>query len=133
MDETVSPRCPLRYRIAGTPGNIIIVNGFHFLTLPKFPCKFGPMTLLYTVSDRHGKYDMVLSLTHAASGRELGQWKNRKRIAKSLVVADVMVVLNRVPLPEPGTYLFDLKCNGDLIASRPFFVNAAKQPMAGPS
>ena len=122
--------CERVYRIAGTPGNIIIVNGFHFLTMPRFPCKFGPMTVLYTVSDGHGEYDMALSLTHAASGRELGQWKSRERLAEPLVVADVTVVLNGVPLPEPGKYLFDLKCNGDLIASRPFFVNAAKMTRA---
>lgn len=119
--------CERVYRIEGTPGNIIIVNGFHFISLPRFPCKFGPVTVLYTVTDGHGEYDMTLSLTHAASGREMGQWTGRQRMTDPLVVADVEMLLTGVSLPEPGKYLFDLKCNGELIASRPFYVNAAKR------
>lgn len=118
--------CERVYRIEGTPGHVIITNGFHFLTMPAFPCKCGPITVLYTVTDGHGDYEMELSLTHAISGREVGRWKGRQRMTDPLVVADVEMLLNGVPLPEPGKYLFDLKCNGELIASRPFYVNVAK-------
>ena len=118
--------CERVYRVEGTQGNVIITNGFHFLNLSAFPCRFGPITVLYTVTDGHGDYDMVLSLTNAASGDEVGRWKGRQRMTDPLMVADVEMVLTRVRLPEPGKYVFDLKCNGEVIASRPFYVNKAK-------
>jgi hypothetical protein len=118
--------CEPVYRVAGTPGNVIITNGFHLLNLSAFPCRFGPITVLYTVSDGHGDYDMALTLTQAATGNEVGQWKGRQKLTDPLIVADVEMILTRVRLPEPGKYLFDLKCNGEVIASRPFYVNLAK-------
>lgn len=119
--------CERVYRIQGTPGNVIITNGFHFLAMPAFPCKCGPMTVLFTLTEGHGDYEMILSLTHAGSGHEIGHWKSRQRLTDPLAVADVEVRLKGVSLPEPGKYLFDLKCNGEPIASRPFFANLAKQ------
>jgi hypothetical protein len=81
---------------------VSITNGFHFLNLSEFPCRFGPITVLYTVTDGHGDYDMALSLTNAASGDEVGRWKGRQRMTDPLMVADVEMVLTRVRLPEPG-------------------------------
>jgi len=120
--------CERVYRIAGTPGHVIIINAFHHLTMSKFPCKCGSMTVLYTVTDGHGEYAMTLSLSYAESGHEVGQWTVRQRMDNPLVVADVQLILNDVSLPAPGKYLFDLKCEGEPIASRPFYVMVEKRP-----
>ena len=117
--------CERVYRIEGTPGNLMIINGFHSLSLPRFPCLF-PITVLYTVTDGHGTYDMVLSLIHAASGREVKHWDDKYRVTDPLTVSDVQLILRETPLPQPGKYIFDLKCNGETIASRPFYVTARK-------
>ncbi|HVT90662.1 MAG TPA: hypothetical protein VHD56_17535 [Tepidisphaeraceae bacterium] len=118
--------CERVYRIEGTPGNLMIVNAFHALSIPKFPCMFGTITVLYTVTEGHGTYDMVLSLVDARTGREVKNWKDKYRVTDPLTVGDVQMILHDVPLPEPGKYLFELKCNDDLISSRPFYVNVAK-------
>lgn len=123
--------CQSVFHIERTPGHIIITRGFHVIELPHYPFRFGPITVLNTVTDGHGEYDLSTSLTHAPTMNEIGRWNIRQRITDPLLVIDVELVINRVNLPAPGKYIFDLKCNGEMIASRPFYANIAKSLPSG--
>ena len=48
------------------------------------------------------------------------------RKSDPLALGDVQLVLHDVPLPEAGKYRIELRCDGELISQRPFYVEAAK-------
>ena len=60
--------------------------------------------------------------------------KDRYNVSNPLAIGDVQTILCDVPLPEPGRYWIELRCNGELIGQRPFYVSLLKpkrQPVNG--
>jgi hypothetical protein len=121
--------CEAAYQIAGR-SNLIIVNTFHALSVPGCPCRFPKITVLYTVTDGHGTYDIELAVVHARTGRDVLTAKDQYTVADPLSIGDVQIVLHGVPLPEPGKYWIELRCNGELVGQRPFYVDVARKPPA---
>jgi hypothetical protein len=115
--------CEAAYRVHGR-SNLIIVNTFHALSVPICPCRFPKITVLYTVTDGHGSYDMTLAVVEARTGAEVMTYKDRYTVDDPLTLGDVQLVLRDVPLPEAGKYWMELRCDGELIAQRPFYVDA---------
>lgn len=119
--------CEAAYQVNGG-NNFIIVNTFHGLGVPSCPCHFPKVTILYSVTDGHGKYDMTLSMALARTGDEVLRCTNQQTVTDPLEVVDVLIILHEVPLPEPGKYWIELRCNGELISQRPFYVTARPAP-----
>jgi hypothetical protein len=118
--------CEAAYRVHGR-SNLIIVNTFHALSVPRCPCRFPKITVLYTVTDGHGSYDTELAIVHARTGKDVLSAKDRYTVTDPLAIGDVQAVLHDVPLPTPGKYWIELRCNGELIGQRPFYVDIAKR------
>jgi hypothetical protein len=121
--------CEAAYRIAGRP-NLIIVNTFHALGVPACPCRFPKITIIYTVTEGHGTYEIELAVVHARTGQDVMTAKDQYTVRDPLSIGDVQIILNGVPLPEAGKYWIELRCNGELIGQRPFYVEVmrAKPP-----
>lgn len=54
--------------------------------------------------------------------------KDQYTVRDPLSIGDVQIILHGVPFVEPGKYWVELRCNGELIAQRPFHVDAPRQP-----
>jgi hypothetical protein len=119
------------YRIANQT-NLIIVNTFNTLRVPSCPCRFPRITVLYSVTDGHGAYEMELGIVRAETGKDVMTAKDRYAVSNPLSIGDVHVIFRNVPLPERGKYWVEVRCNGELIGQRPFFVDIAK-PSRRPS
>lgn len=118
--------CEAAYRVAGR-SNLIIVNTFHTLGVPACPCRFPKITALYTVTDGHGTYEVTLAVVNARTGQDVATYSDRYTVNDPLAIGDVQMILHNVPLPEFGKYWMDLRCNGELIAQRRFYVEGTKQ------
>lgn len=110
------------YRVAGR-SNLIIVNTFHTLSVPACPCRFPKITVLYTVTEGRGTYNLELAVVNARTGQDVFTAKDQHIVTDPLSIGDVQAVLMGVPLPEPGKYWMELRCDGELIGQRPFYVN----------
>jgi hypothetical protein len=119
--------CEAAYRIANSP-NLVIVNTFHALSATAFPCRFPKITVIYSVTNGHGTYDMELAVTNARTGEDVMTGKDQYTVNDPLSIGDVQIVLSGVPLPEPGKYWIEVRCNGELIGQRPFYVDAVAIP-----
>ena len=62
--------CDAAYQIAGR-SNLIIIKPFHPVSVPGCPCRFPRITVLYTVMDGHGTYDIELAVAHTRTGRDV--------------------------------------------------------------
>jgi hypothetical protein len=115
--------CEAAYRVQNS-GNMIIVNTFHALGVQACPCRFPKITVLYTVTDGRGDYEIALAVVLARTGDDVIVYNDRYTATNPLAIGDVQMVLNNVPIPEPGKYWMELRCNGELIGQRPFYVDA---------
>lgn len=113
--------CEMAYRIHGGL-NLIIVNTFHKLGVPVCPTKFPKITVLYTVTEGHGAYDVTTAIVNARTGQDVMKADDRYTVTDPLSIGDVQMIFRGVPIPEPGKYWIELRCNGELIGQRPFYV-----------
>lgn len=118
--------CDNAYRIAGTL-NLVVVNTFHKLGVPGCPCRFPRITVLYTVTEGHGTYDLELAVVNARTGQDVATYRDSYTVNDPLAIGDVQMILHNVPLPEPGKYWIELRCNGELVGQRPFYVDVIKR------
>lgn len=116
--------CESVYRVADR-SNLIIVNTFHTLGVRACPCRFPKITVLYTVTGGHGTYETTLAIVNARSGQDVACYADRYTVRSPLTINDVHLILNGVPFPEAGKYWIELRCNGELIGQRPFYVEVA--------
>lgn len=112
----------------GTSGNLIVVNTFHELTSSGFPTRFPKITVLYTVTNGHGTYDLEIAIVNAATGEAAITVSRPTVLNNPLMIMDIYGVLHQVPLPEPGKYWLEVRCDGALIGQRPFNVVLCPPP-----
>ena len=118
--------CEAVYRVHAR-SNLIIVNTFHTLGVPKCPCRFPKITALYTLTGGHGTYNTELAIVHAASEQEVLRAKDPFESRNPLAITDVQIVLYDVPFKEPGKYWMEVRCDGEVIGQRPFYVDAQQE------
>jgi hypothetical protein len=118
------------YRVNNGP-NLVIANTFHLLLQEKFPCSFPKITAVYTVTGGHGTYDLELAIVSAATGDDVRTSKSRHTSTDPLALTDVLVVMRGVPFPAPGKYWSEVRCNGQLIGQRPFYVKLLRRKEGG--
>jgi hypothetical protein len=113
--------CEAAYLVANTT-NLIVVNTFNRLSASAFPCHFPRITVLYTVTDGHGTYELEVAVVNAATGQVSMEMSQRSVLTDPLSIMDVQVTMLHVPLPAPGKYWMEVRCDGSLIGQRPFYV-----------
>jgi hypothetical protein len=121
--------CEEVHRIHNT-WNFIIHRTFHTLYTPAFPFQFPRITVFSTLTGGHGSYDMEVAVVHARAQRDLMGARRRFTIQNPLGITDMETVLLNVPIPEAGKYWVELRCDGGLVAQRPFFVKPLSRDQA---
>jgi hypothetical protein len=119
--------CEAAYSVANT-SNMIIVNTFHALSSSNYPCPFPKITVLYTVTDGHGSYDLSVSIVNASTGQTTLEVRQPCVLDNPLTILDAQVIMHQVLLPSPGKYWVEIRCDGELIGQRPFYAGATAPP-----
>ena len=87
------------------------------------PARFPKITVLYTVTNGRGNYDVKLCIVHAASGETILDAPDVIQMDSPLTIGDTQATLHDVPLPPPGKYWVEIRANDELIGQRPFYVS----------
>ncbi len=118
--------CEAVYKVEAR-SNLIIINTFHALGVSQFPCRFPKITVLYTVTNGRGRYDVRLCVVHAGSGETILEVPDVIQLDSPLIIADTQATLRDVPLPAAGKYWVEIRANDELIGQRPFYVNQIRR------
>jgi hypothetical protein len=113
--------CEHVYRDEATK-NLIIVGTFNRIKAKTFPCVHHKMTVLFTLTDRNGQYDMALVVEHAETSKTIAELKGPLTMNDPLAICDFNVVLQGLRFPEDGKYWICLKIDGEIICQRPINV-----------
>ena len=101
---------------------LIIVGTFNNINARSFPCVHQKMTILFTLTNAKGTYDLALSVESAKTGHLICEMKGPAQLNAKLQTVDVDVALQNLSFPEPGKYWITLKADGEIISQRPFTV-----------
>ncbi len=112
--------------------NFIIHRTFHEFFTSAFPFQFPRITVFHTLTGGHGTYDMECAIVNARAGMDLMVARSQLTATDPLGLTDMQVVLRNIPIPEAGKYWVELRCSGELVAQRPFYVRlmSGKKPKA---
>lgn len=105
---------------------LILVGVFNVIKAAAFPAKHPRMTVLFTLTNGQGTYDMSLSLEHASTGAAIAEIKGPLKLQNPLEIVDFNVELGGLQFPEPGKYWVIVKIDGAIINQRPFVVVQAE-------
>jgi hypothetical protein len=123
--------CESAYWIARTEGNLVIANAFNVMRVSAFPAFVPKITMIFSLTDARGQYELTMSVIDAESGEPVTQFTRPFRVDNPLVVTDLVAEVNGIRIPKPGRFWLELKSDGNLMAQRPFHVLPNKPPPAG--
>lgn len=103
---------------------LILVGTFNRIVADQFPYTHSNFTVLFTLTEGRGKYDMSLSVENAKTGVTIVDLKGPLTIAEPTLIADFNVSMANITFPEAGKYWICLKVNGTIIKQRPITVQS---------
>ncbi len=106
-----------------------LIGIFENVNSPRFPFRYGRISVYANMTDAHGTYDLGLRLVRLRDGNVVLEAKGlRIQIADPLAVAEVGVNLEGIVFEEPGKYEFALYANDQFLQSKPFRVVRLEAP-----
>jgi len=100
----------------------IIVGTFNEILAPQFPALHPRMTVLFTLTNGKGEYQLGLAVENARTGVPIAKIEGPLSLNDPLQIADFHVEVVNLNLPEPGKYWVCVIINGQTIKQRPFNV-----------
>ena len=79
----------------------------------------------------YGSAPQPQNVTAAANGEDVMTARDRYTVRDPLSIGDVQIVLRGIPFPVAGKYWIELRCNGELIGQRPFYVDVNRKGKDG--
>ncbi len=101
---------------------LVIVGTFNRISAPRLPCQHSRMSVLFTLTNGRGTFDLSLTIEHAETEKALVQLSGPATLGSPMEIFDQHVEILGVEFPQAGKYCVTLKANGEQIATRPFFV-----------
>ena len=100
-----------------------LIGIFDRITVGEFPTE-RPVSLYFKITDATGAYDMSIRFVRSDSRQVLAEIKRKKPliITDRLSSHDAVFPLSMIPLPESGTYEFQIWFNGTFLGSTPINV-----------
>lgn len=105
---------------------LIIVGVFNVIRAESFPCSHQSMSVLFTLTNGHGEYDLCLSIENAKTGCPVAEVKGPLKLIDPLQIVDFNVELGKLTFSEPGKYWVCIKFGEETVRQRPFFVEQIK-------
>ncbi len=106
---------------------LVVVGTFNQFNAPQLPCKLPRMTVLFTLTNGRGSYDLKLSIEYETTGQAVVEIAGPFRIDDPLQIFDSNVYLIDVPFFDEGKYWVVLSADGEILGQRPFWVKKATQ------
>ena len=110
--------------------NLIIVATFNQIIAQAIPCMHPALSVLMTLTNGHGKYNLELRIEHDMTSREVVQMSGPLEINDPLHVGDVHVAFKNVQFPAEGKYWVMVLADNEIIGQRPFWVTKAPNSTA---
>ena len=99
--------------------NLVLCGTFNQVVGKKFPCRVPRMSVLVTLTNGLGNYDLRISVEHEASGVEILVLDGTAIISDPLSVQDVHVQMNEIVFEKPGKYWVVVKADNEILQQRP--------------
>ncbi len=119
--------CDCVYRDETTK-KLAIIGTFNRVKTTSLPFRLSRMTVLFTVTNGKGDYDVSLSIVHEESGHEVIQMRGPMAIKDPLAISEINVELKNLIFPAGGKYWVELKADGAVLQQRPFLVEVHLRP-----
>lgn len=113
--------CEAVYRDERTK-KLVIVGTFNRITAPKLPARHARLTVMLTLTNGRGKYDVDLRIEHERTGHVVAKMQGPMQIDDPLAMNEINVEMVNLVFPDEGKYWISLFSDGEPIAQRPFFV-----------
>ncbi len=116
-----------------TTKKMVVVGTFNRISTSSLPCLHPRMTVLFSLTNASGVYDLSLSIEHEKSGQTIAEIRGPLEVHDPLAINDVNVVMSNLQFQEDGKYWAELKADGEIIQQRPFFVSLVQPEQQGES
>ena len=113
--------------------NVSLINLFNQIVCARMPFKHYRMHVYVALTEGHGEYKGDLCLKHTASDHIILSVKGAVKMVDPLSVTEMDFELRNVQFEQPGKYHIELMLDDDIVGSRSFFVQMAKQQGTPPS
>jgi hypothetical protein len=107
---------------------LVIIGTFNRIQAISLPCLHPRMTVLFTLTNGKGDYDLALWIEHEKTGRRVAELRAPLRVDDPLAISDVNVELRNVVFTEPGKYWVAIEADGGVVQQRPFWVELLPSP-----
>jgi hypothetical protein len=86
------------------------------------------MTVLLTLTNGRGEYDLSVAIEHASTGEPVAEIRGPLTVQDPLGIFDINMQLNKLQFPTPGKYWVTVKADGQIIQQRPIFLRKRPDP-----
>jgi len=107
---------------------LIAVGLFNNIVAGSVPCKHQRITVLFSLTNGRGDYNLRLAIEHEGTGSKVAEITGPFKAKDPLTIADMHVVLDGTVFPEKGKYWVTVSADGEILQQRPFWVMVPSQP-----
>jgi hypothetical protein len=111
-------------------GDFVLFRTFHAITTRIVPHRHPHLTVLCTLTGGHGQYPVEVAVVNARAMMDVAVSRSIVNSNNPLGITDAVTEFFDVLLPEPGKYWIEMRCQGEIIAQRPFHLHF-KPPQPG--
>ncbi len=101
---------------------LIIVGTFNVIRALGMPTTHPRLSVLFTLTNGRGTYDLCLRIESAATGVPVAEVRGPLKLDDPLQIADFHIELASLVFPEAGKYWVCVIVDGETIRQRPFVV-----------
>jgi len=101
-----------------TTHKVSLISLFNELRANRFPCRHPRLHVYVSLTNGRGTYEGCLTLIDADSDKTLASLRGPLSFRSPLQVVEMNFELNNIVFPHPGTYRFELLCDGEFVGAR---------------
>jgi hypothetical protein len=109
---------------------LVLVGVFNHIGVSEFPYTHPKMHVLFTITNAHGDYDVVVSVEDE-EGDNLFEMGGPLTSNNPLHVCDINTHVFDVTFERPAKYWIVVRANGEILAQRPFRVVPSREMATG--
>ncbi|MCG3132641.1 MAG: hypothetical protein FLDDKLPJ_03504 [Phycisphaerae bacterium] len=107
-----------------TTKRLVIVGTFNRINARSLPCRHPRMTVLFTITNGNGSYDLRVAIEHD-NGEQLLELGGPLRVENPLAISDINLLLENVMFTRDGKHWVVVRADGQILTQRPFWVSVA--------
>ena len=101
---------------------LIIVGTFNRIYAKEIPCRHSSLSVLFSLTNGKGKYNLSLSVEHAETGHEVAAISGPFEMPDPLAIVEINMAFEDLVFPYDGKYWIVLKADQEIIQQRPFTI-----------